>query len=230
MRKHSCLPQSFKSTIIARNAYNLYKDLIGFKLTVAFFDRTFRLKDWHNPNIKSTFLSGKKIYFTSKIKRIFQGSYDPELLTSVSTYHCSFITSKFYRPISNTQLNIPSNILLTDSKFNIPFEIDTLIGMKTFFMLLCIDQISIRLITKQKMKVGWKIEHRQNQQNSRQFIASQHSIQLHSKQIDKVLRIGRSHIIGRGTSMRMSIRTTIRNHIVQLSFNAQSPILDVLSC
>ncbi|CAK9814704.1 hypothetical protein ANTQUA_LOCUS8181, partial [Anthophora quadrimaculata] len=61
------------------------------------------------------------------------------------------------RPISKAQLNIPSNIPLADPGFNIPSEIDALIGVELFFKLLCVGQIAIAdgAITLQKTKIGW---------------------------------------------------------------------------
>ncbi|XP_018371752.1 PREDICTED: uncharacterized protein LOC108766753 [Trachymyrmex cornetzi] len=61
--------------------------------------------------------------------------------------------------VDRSQLKIPSNISLADPHFNIPDNIDLLIGAEVFWQLLCIGQIkSCRTHpTIQKTKLGWII-------------------------------------------------------------------------
>ncbi|XP_018375582.1 PREDICTED: uncharacterized protein LOC108769219 [Trachymyrmex cornetzi] len=61
--------------------------------------------------------------------------------------------------VDRSQLKIPSNISLADPHFNIPDNIDLLIGAEVFWQLLCIGQIkSCRThSTIQKTKLGWII-------------------------------------------------------------------------
>ncbi|XP_011878981.1 PREDICTED: uncharacterized protein LOC105568157 [Vollenhovia emeryi] len=60
---------------------------------------------------------------------------------------------------SISEFTIPSNIVLADPNFNIPSEIDILIGAQLFWKLICVGQIRACKAhpTLQKTKVGWVI-------------------------------------------------------------------------
>ncbi|KAG5323558.1 RTBS polymerase, partial [Pseudoatta argentina] len=59
--------------------------------------------------------------------------------------------------IDKTRLKIPSNIRLADPEFNIPREIDLLIGAEKFWELICVGQIKLgrNQPTLQKSVLGW---------------------------------------------------------------------------
>ncbi|XP_076248056.1 uncharacterized protein LOC143187713 [Calliopsis andreniformis] len=61
------------------------------------------------------------------------------------------------RVIAIEELSIPNNIPLADPKFNIPAEIDGLIGGELFLQLLCVEQIRLNhnTIALQKTQFGW---------------------------------------------------------------------------
>ncbi|XP_076243414.1 uncharacterized protein LOC143184816 [Calliopsis andreniformis] len=61
------------------------------------------------------------------------------------------------RVIAIEELSIPNNIPLADPKFNIPAEIDGLIGGELFLQLLCVGQIRLNhnAIALQKTQFGW---------------------------------------------------------------------------
>ncbi|XP_066251914.1 uncharacterized protein [Euwallacea similis] len=56
-----------------------------------------------------------------------------------------------------SKLNIPRELILADPNFNVPAEIDMLLGCEVFFDLLCIGQIKLgkNLPTLQKTLLGW---------------------------------------------------------------------------
>lgn len=61
--------------------------------------------------------------------------------------------------INTSSLNIPNNIVLADSDFNIPRQIDLLLGATAFWDLICIGQIRLNhgQPVAQKTKLGWII-------------------------------------------------------------------------
>ncbi|XP_011858081.1 PREDICTED: uncharacterized protein LOC105555666 [Vollenhovia emeryi] len=68
------------------------------------------------------------------------------------------ITQKLPREfIHRSHVKIPSNIRLADPNFNVPSDIDLLIGAEVFWQLLCIGQVkgSGSHPTLQKTKLGW---------------------------------------------------------------------------
>jgi len=62
-----------------------------------------------------------------------------------------------FHPVS--EFKIPSNIILADPNFNIPGDIDLLIGAQLFWQLICVGQIRACKAhpTLQKTKLGWVI-------------------------------------------------------------------------
>jgi len=66
------------------------------------------------------------------------------------------LPQKFY-PVS--EFKIPSNIALADPNFNIPGDVDLLIGAQLFWQLICVGQIRACKAhpTLQKTKLGWVI-------------------------------------------------------------------------
>jgi len=61
--------------------------------------------------------------------------------------------------ISKTELEVPSNIRLADPEFNVPREVDLLIGAEKFWDLICVGQIKLGKSkpTLQKSILGWII-------------------------------------------------------------------------
>jgi len=61
--------------------------------------------------------------------------------------------------ISKSELEVPSNIRLADPEFNIPREVDLLIGAERFWDLVCVGQIKLgrNKPTLQKSTLGWII-------------------------------------------------------------------------
>ena len=60
--------------------------------------------------------------------------------------------------IDRASLEIPKNITLADPEFHKPSEIDLLIGVKLFYKLLCVGQISLKNhphAILQKTQLGW---------------------------------------------------------------------------
>lgn len=60
---------------------------------------------------------------------------------------------------SAAEFKLPSNIKLADPNFNIPDDIDMLLGAQVFWQLLCVGQIKACRThpTCQKTKFGWVI-------------------------------------------------------------------------
>jgi len=61
--------------------------------------------------------------------------------------------------ISKSELEVPSNIRLADPEFNVPREVDLLIGAEKFWDLICVGQIKLGMNkpTLQKSILGWII-------------------------------------------------------------------------
>jgi len=61
--------------------------------------------------------------------------------------------------ISKSELEIPSNTRVADPEFNVPREIDLLIGVEKFWDLICVGQIKLGRSkpTLQKLTLGWII-------------------------------------------------------------------------
>jgi len=61
--------------------------------------------------------------------------------------------------INMDNFKIPSNIRLADPHFQVPADVDILLGAETFWQLLCIGQICTHknLPTLQKTQLGWII-------------------------------------------------------------------------
>ncbi|XP_018406238.1 PREDICTED: uncharacterized protein LOC108782451, partial [Cyphomyrmex costatus] len=80
--------------------------------------------------------------------------------TSVECVVLPNITQKLPQEFcSASEFKIPSNIILADPNFNIPSEIDMLIGAQLFWQLICVGQIKACKThpTLQKTKLGWVI-------------------------------------------------------------------------
>lgn len=102
-----------------------------------------------------------------KWNRVIRNSIKAEIFSRYSNYHglvdffilpqiCDTLPSQF---IEKSTLNIPHNIQLADPEFHKPNQIDALLGVETFYNLMCIGQIPIQghKAILQKTKLGWII-------------------------------------------------------------------------
>lgn len=85
-----------------------------------------------------------------------QSNYNANLEFLILPRICDYLPSQF---IDKQDVSIPHNIKLADPEFNKPREIDALLGVETFYELLCVGQIQLdghrAKITKTKL--GWII-------------------------------------------------------------------------
>jgi len=87
------------------------------------------------------------------------------------------ITQKLpQRFCSSSEFKIPSNIVLADPNFNIPGDIDLLIGAQLFWQLVCVGQIRACKAhpTLQKTKLGWVISGTAHESSNKKMVASCH--------------------------------------------------------
>ncbi|XP_067206332.1 uncharacterized protein [Linepithema humile] len=100
---------------------------------------------------------------TFESKRIVDVSFRSRINAYIDNIECVILPKITQRlpqefcPISN--FRIPSNIVLGDPNFNLPSEIDMLIGAELFWQLICVGQIKACKAhpTLQKTKLGWVI-------------------------------------------------------------------------
>ncbi|XP_076549204.1 uncharacterized protein LOC143306713 [Osmia lignaria lignaria] len=90
--------------------------------------------------------------------------------------------------VNQTNLDIPNNVVLADPKFYDPSQIEVLIGVKLFYKLLCVGQISLKNHPEavlQKTQLGWIVAGEINGSSSRNAV--QCHFTTHSTPLDATL-------------------------------------------